>query len=252
MAVVGFAVLFSGAFSGYFAAGATGAILTFVLPVTIPAANSAIPDRLEGWALATAAAICAVMLLWPLRRSANLQRDAAAAIRTVADVVDTDAKQLAERSRLAREAVERLRRGLLATQHRPTGPTGPLAALAAVPDELDWLLSFLAPGAEPVALELACAEDDEAFKAAANVLRASAERLEGRDVRPDLARLEAARAAVARALVRRLPELPSDTPQAGYPERWDHHSESERRPTPSVKSRATPCAQPERTCRGLI
>src|SRR5438132_113126 len=60
MAAVGFATLFSGAFSGYFAAGATGAILTFVLPVTIPAANSAIPDRLAGWGLATGAAICAV------------------------------------------------------------------------------------------------------------------------------------------------------------------------------------------------
>lgn len=49
MAAVGFVVLFSGVISGYFAAAATGAILTFVLPVTIPAPDSAIPDRLEGW-----------------------------------------------------------------------------------------------------------------------------------------------------------------------------------------------------------
>jgi len=48
MAIVGFAVLFSGGFSGYLAAGATGAILAFVLSVTIPAADSAIPDRLAG------------------------------------------------------------------------------------------------------------------------------------------------------------------------------------------------------------
>ena len=41
MAAVGFATLFSGAISGYFAAGATGALLTFVLPVTIPAPNGA-------------------------------------------------------------------------------------------------------------------------------------------------------------------------------------------------------------------
>jgi uncharacterized membrane protein YccC len=213
MAVVGFAVLFSGAFSGYFAAGATGAILTFVLPVTIPAANSAIPDRLEGWGLATGAAICAVMLLWPVRRRAELQREAAAAMRSVADVVD--AGQVGERARLAREAVDGLGRHLLGTQHRPTGPTGPMAALASLPDELDWLLSFLSPPAEPVALELACAEDEEALTAAAAMLRASAERLEGRDVRPDFARLDAARTAVARALVRRLPELPSDTPAGG-------------------------------------
>ena len=217
MAAVGFITLFSGAFSGYFSAGATGAILTFVLPVTIPAANSAIPDRLEGWGLATGAAVCAVMLLWPARRNADLQREAAAAVRSVADVLDAAPDRLADRARLAREAVDGLGRRLLGTRHRPSGPTGRTAALASLPDELDWLLSFLARRAEPVGVELACAEDEEAATAAAAVLRASAERLEGRDVRPDLARLDAARDAVARALVRRLPQLPPDTPAGQMP-----------------------------------
>src|ERR1019366_7619272 len=122
-------------------AGATGAILSFVLAVTIRAPSSAIPDRLEGWGIATAAAICAVMLLWPLRRRADLQREAAGAVRSVADVVAADGEQLAQRSRRAREAVDRLGRRLLGTQHRPSGPTGPTAALASLPDELDWLLS---------------------------------------------------------------------------------------------------------------
>src|ERR1700730_17757337 len=94
MAAVGFATLFAGAFSGYVSAAATGAILTFVLPVTIPAANSTIPDRLAGWGLATAGAICAVMLLWPLRRRAELQREAASAVRSVADVIHADADHL--------------------------------------------------------------------------------------------------------------------------------------------------------------
>jgi len=71
MAVVGFVILFSGVINGYFAAAGTAAILTFVLPVTIPAPNAAIPDRLEGWGLAVGAGICAVMLLWPPRRSAD-------------------------------------------------------------------------------------------------------------------------------------------------------------------------------------
>jgi uncharacterized membrane protein YccC len=217
MAVVGFATLFVGAFSGYFSAAATAAILTFVLPVTIPAANSTIPDRLAGWGLATGGAICAVMLLWPLRRSAELQREAAGAVRSVAEVMDADAEHLAERASLARGAVDGLGRRLLDSQHRPTGPTGPMAALASLPDELDWLLSFLSPEAEPAVLELACAEDEEAMATAAAVLRTSAERLEGRDVRPDFVRLDAARDAVARALVRRLPELPPDTPAGDVP-----------------------------------
>ena len=213
MAVIGFGVLFAGVISGYFAAGATGALLTFVLPVTIPAPNAAIPDRLEGWGLATGAGICALMLLWPPRRRADLQREAAGALRAVADFLDGN--DSAER---AREAVDALGRRLLGTQHRPTGPTGPMAALASLPDELDWLLSFLTPSPELPALELACAEDAEAVAAAAAVLRVSAERLEGREGQPDFARLEAARDAVAHALVRRLPELPADTPAGVVPQ----------------------------------
>src|SRR2546430_7794519 len=59
MAVAGFGTLFAGVFSGYVAAGATGALLTFVLPVTIPAPNSAIPDPLQGWAPPSGAGVLA-------------------------------------------------------------------------------------------------------------------------------------------------------------------------------------------------
>jgi len=155
MALIGFGTLFAGAFSGYFAAGATGALLTFVLSVTIPAPSSAIPDRLEGWGLATGAGICAAMLLWPRRRPADLRREAAGALRAVAELLEAHREQLAERACVAREAVDALGRRLLGSQHRPTGPTGPTVALASLPDELDWLLSFLAPSAELSALELA-------------------------------------------------------------------------------------------------
>jgi Fusaric acid resistance protein-like len=208
-AVVGFGTLFSGVFGGYFSAGATAAMLTFVLPVTVPAATSAIPDRLAGWGLATGAAICAVMLLWPLRRGADLQREAAEAVRSVADVVDADSDQLAARARVARDAVKGLERRLLGTQRRPTGPTRPAAALASLPGELDWLLSLLVPPTES-ASEPAWPEDDEAMLAAAALLRAGAERLEGRETRPDFARLDAARDAVAHGLVQHLPDLTSD------------------------------------------
>ncbi|MDX6657328.1 MAG: hypothetical protein QOH62_2121 [Solirubrobacteraceae bacterium] len=211
MALVGFVTLYSGAINGYFAAAATGTILTFVLPVTMPAPNSAIPDRLEGWGLAVGAGTLAVMLLWPPRRGADLQEEVAGALRAVADLADADRDRWTERAQAAHEAVDGLRRRFLGTHHRPTGPTRPAAALASLPDELDWLLSFLTPSSGSPALELACAEDAEAMAATAAVLRASAARLEGRDERPDLARLDAARDAVAHALVRRLPEQASDT-----------------------------------------
>jgi uncharacterized membrane protein YccC len=220
MAVVGFVTLFAGVINGYVAAGATGALLAFVLPVTLRAPNSAIPERLEGWALAAGAGTCALMLLWPPRRRADFQRRAAEALRAVADLLDAGQEAWAERARVAHASVDDLGLRLLGTQHRPTGPTGPMAALASLPDELDWLLSFVAPTAD-VQLELACAEDAKAMAAAAAVLRASAERLEGRDGQPDFERLETARDAVARALMRRLPELPPDTPAGEVPHALD-------------------------------
>jgi uncharacterized membrane protein YccC len=211
MVVVGFGVLFSGVLSGYVSAGAPAAILIFVLPATVRAANSAIPARLAGWGLACGASIFAVMLLWPPRRGADLQHEAADAVRSVADVFDAEADRLAERGRVARDAVEGLERRLRGTQQRPTGPTGPLAALASLPGELDWLLSLLLLPAEPGASERPwAAESEEAMAAAAVVLRAAAERLEGREVRSDFARLDAALDAVAPALVKRLPDLASE------------------------------------------
>src|SRR5690349_25104882 len=121
MAVVGFVTLFAGVINGYVAAGATGALLAFVLPVTLRAPNSAIPDRLEGWGLAAAAGICALMLLWPPRRRADFQRLAAEALGSVADLLDAGRETWAQRARVARASVDQLGRRLLGAQHRPTG-----------------------------------------------------------------------------------------------------------------------------------
>jgi uncharacterized membrane protein YccC len=161
------------------------------------------------------------MLLWPPRWRGDLQRDAANALRTVADYVEANGARSAEQARLAREAVDGLGRRFLGTQHRPTGPTAPTAALASLPDELDWLLSFLTPSAELPELELACSEDAEAMAATAAALRVSAARLEGSDERPNFARLDGARDAVAKALVRRLPELPAEGPEDALPAALD-------------------------------
>ena len=197
MAVIGFCVLMSGVINGYIAALSSGALLTFVLPVTIPAPNSAIPDRLEGWALAAGAGICAVMLLWPSRRRADLQHDAARAMRAVAQAaVAPDGAD--ESLRSARDAVDRLGRRSLGSQHRPTGPTGRTAALAALPDELDWMLSFLGPPMTSSGLASGAEQDAEAMAATRpccwRARDGSTVAMNG----PTSHRLDAARAAVAR------------------------------------------------------
>ena len=218
MAAIGFAILFSGAINGYFAAAGTPALLTFVLPVTLAAPASEIPARLEGWALAAAAGICAHMLLWPARPRDTLRADAARACVALADLADStlaaDRAAIAARARTAADAVAGLRKRLLATPHRPTGPTGPTAALASLVDELDWLFSLLAPPAEPPPLELSRKANADAMAATIAVLRASAARLDGGDERPDLARLDEAQEAVALELAGQIPELPLPDEQA--------------------------------------
>jgi uncharacterized membrane protein YccC len=208
MALVGFAILFSGAINGYFAAAGTAALLTFVLPVTIMAPLSAIPARLEGWALAAAAGICAHMLLWPARPRDTRRADAARACIAIADLADSvlagDRPGIEARADMAREAVDGLRRRFLAPPH---GPTGPTAALTSLVDELDWLLSFLVSPADSPPLELGRNENAEAMAATIAVLHASSARLDGRDEHPDLARLDEAEEAVEQGLDGRIREL---------------------------------------------
>ena len=115
---------------------------------------------------------------------------------------------IASRTAAARAAVAGLRQTFLAAPHRPNGPTGPTAALASLVDELDWLLSFLVPRADLPSLDLCRDENAEAVAATVAALRASAATLAGGDERPDFQRIEVARDAVARVLVRRISALP--------------------------------------------
>ena len=209
-AVVGFAVLFSGIVNGYFAAGATAAILTFVLPVTISASAAAIPARLEGWALAAGIGTCAQLLLWPTRPRDALAPRIARACRALASITESGGS-VAQ----AAEAIGALRDEFFATPYRPTGPSDAAKALTFLVDELDWFKTrLLPPTAEPEVAPLCPEENGDVIEATAAVLRASAARFEGADERPDLDRLDAARDALAERIPDRLAGLPDADPDA--------------------------------------
>ena len=55
----------SGVVSSVLAGASTALLLAFILPVTVKAPTSAIPDRLAGWGLASGAGLLAIALLWP-------------------------------------------------------------------------------------------------------------------------------------------------------------------------------------------
>ena len=223
MAVVGFVVLLSGVISGYFAAARIPALLTFILSVSIPAPPSAIPARLEGWALAASVGISAVMLLWPSQPRDRLRAAGARAARALAALVDSeqsgDPSAIADRIDEAGAAVGEFRRSFVATPDRPTGPTGSTEALAFLVEELDWLLSFASPPRGGIEDRSApCREENrEVMAAAVAVLRVSAANLDGERLQPDLDRLDRAREEVARNLVQQVADLPSPHGEIAQP-----------------------------------
>lgn len=212
MAVIAFVILMSGVVNGYFAAATTSALLTFILATMVPAPESALPSRLEGWALAAAVCIAAQLLIWPLRAQASLRSDAARAASALAKLADTelqrDTETIADRVREAGTALRGLRARFLATPHKPSGPTGPQAALNSLVDELDWIMSLLAPPAQIPALDVCPEENADTVRAVVDGLQATAATLDGGDERPDLDRLRETRDALARALARQIVALP--------------------------------------------
>src|SRR5262249_30093847 len=112
-------------------------------------------------------------------------------------------------TRTAGEAVRKLRQAFVGTPHRQSGAAGPMAALGSLVDELGWLMSFIAPPGERPGLSVCESETADAVAASVDALRTSASVLEGAPVRPDVERLDETREALARALARRIPELPT-------------------------------------------
>jgi hypothetical protein len=214
MALIGFVILFSGVINGYFAAAATAALLTFILAVMLPTPASALPARLEGWALAAAAGTAAQLLIWPQRTQASLRSAAARAAGALADLAASElarnAHTIADRLSNAGRTLRQLRAAFLAAPHKPSGPTGREAALNSLVDELDWVLAVLAPPAQPPALDVCADENARAVAAVVEALQATAATLEDSPERPDLDRLRETRRAAAQALVSDILTLPSD------------------------------------------
>ncbi len=181
MAVVGFAILFAGVINGYLAAGSSAALLTYVLPVMVPAGAAAISDRVLGFGLAGCIAIPAALLVFPKRPRDRLRLAIATACDAVARAVaDPGPHAQAE----AASAVELMHRQFSCTPFRPTGPTGSTGALAVLIDELDWLRSFLAFSASSRLRRSATSGEHALLDLSAAALERCSQLLRGRRVPP--------------------------------------------------------------------
>ncbi|WP_225845739.1 FUSC family protein [Streptomyces sp. HPF1205] len=156
MVVVGFLVLFSGIVSSVLAGSTTALLLAFILPASLPASLSTLPDRLAGAGLAAGASMIAVVVLWPRPAADPLSAPAAEVCRAVAARLRTDAAHALggpdapgtdaclRGAADAREASDRLRRAFDATPYRPTGLSTGARALVRLVDELTWLSAIAA------------------------------------------------------------------------------------------------------------
>ncbi len=229
MALIGFAVLFVGVVSSVLAGATTALLLSLILPITVTAPNSAIPDRLAGWGLASAASLVAVAVLWPSPIRYPLRGPAAAACRALAARLRTDVAYLLKEPdapseteheevfRQAQDALTGLQKAFLGTPYRPTGLTTATRTVVRLVDELNWLGIVLAAGrpVDGVSVNRAscavkrCAAD--VLEEASSVLQdSSAGNSRANELRSSLAELDRALAAMEHNAtvelpVRRLP-----------------------------------------------
>lgn len=191
MALVGFGVIFAGVVSSVLASATTALLLAFILPVTIAAPISSLPDRVAGWGIAAGAALIAVGLLWPAPARDPLRAAAAASCRALASrlhaevaylLSDGDAAFARDRDHAVAQAdaaVAALHSTFLATPYRPTSLSTAARAAVRLVDELNWLGAIVADNFVPShegapADHAACAVE----VAAAAVLQRGSELLE--------------------------------------------------------------------------
>ena len=190
MAVVGFGVIFAGVVSSVLAGATTALLLAFILPVSLAAPASAVPDRLAGWGMAGGVALVATALLWPAPARDRLRGAAAAACRALAArlragvaylLSGMDGQFALDRDHAAAQAdqaVEALRSAFLATPYRPTGLSTPARTTVRLVDELIWLNSIvIQPGLHRDGVNRAALRVKEA---AAAVLDRAADLLDSR------------------------------------------------------------------------
>ena len=220
MTVAGFGVIFAGVVSSVLAGATTALLLAFILPVSLAAPASAVPDRLAGWGMAAGAALVATALLWPAPARDRLRGAAAAACRALAArlragvaylLSGMDEQFALDRDHAAAQAdqaVEAMRSAFLATPYRPTGLSTPARTTVRLVDELIWLNSIvIQPGLHREGVHRAALRVKQA---AAAVLGRAADLLDSRGGSSDelgaaLTELAAARAEMQEGVTAGLP-----------------------------------------------
>ncbi|MDD7923312.1 FUSC family protein [Actinomycetospora chibensis] len=205
MLVVGVVVAFLPTGGPRAAGVASGLQLLYILPSFPPYAPETLPGRLLGLAIGMGLLAIADRVLWPPRPIESYACRAAAAARAIADLVDaatTGVGDLPTRRAVAEHADGRLK--LLATpwEERPTGPGAEDrglahlgAALRAVRGRVEVLIAGDTENAGDAPAECVNPDVRAPLAATAASLRRTADALTGHGPPPEVADVDAARAA---------------------------------------------------------
>jgi hypothetical protein len=175
MAVAAFVVLFAGVLSPAAALGSTYLLLAFVLAVNVPVPSGQILARLAGWALAAAAAVPVILLVWARPWYDTRRAALARALQRLAGLVQAHAE--GHRDPRAHDAAEKalheLGKDFAATPYPPAGLAPSGVAVAKMLSRVEWAGSLAVVGPDDVDLVLNSPTARELNAATAQVLRSA-------------------------------------------------------------------------------
>jgi uncharacterized membrane protein YccC len=173
MAVAAFVVLFAGVLSPTAALGSTYLLLAFVLPVNVPVPPGQIPARLAGWALAAAAALPVILLVWARPWYDTRRAALATAAERLAHLVQAHAEGHRDQPAhaAAESALHTLRKDFAATPYPPTGLGPSQVAVAKMLSRVEWAGALAVVGPDEVDLVLNSPTARELNAATAQALR---------------------------------------------------------------------------------
>ena len=230
IAMAAFGVLFAGVLSSVLAGATLSLLLPIIIAVNLPGPASSIPDRLEGWGLASLLSLFAISVMWPAPARDPVRSSAIAACRALANRLRVEIEfVLAGRPTSAEAdyrdavaasdaAVEAVQTGFFATPYRPTGLSTSARAVIRLVDELRWLNTVVLRSvlATPKGMKPP-AEVCAVKRVAADVLACAADILEDPEKAGPLedatAQLRSALEALEQVSTARIPERADDVPQ---------------------------------------
>src|SRR6202453_1545497 len=192
---VTFAIFFGGIVGPNAATGTIAAMFAYVLPVVSAGGAATIPNRLEGWWMASIAGTIAVLVFSPAAPGDRLRAAAAELAGELADRLRAAADGQATAPAAMRAAKDRLRAAFTAAPYRPTGLATADQALGSMVQLLEWSSTQVAEAFDGhIDLTQNCPEDRQLLLRSADLFSDTQVLLTGQVAEPDFDAIESARA----------------------------------------------------------